>query len=272
MRCLLFLAVTAIPVLAQSPTLRISNMSRAGSTDFQVGDRFEIVISAAPNQPVSVRTARMAHADWGPIIGWTDSSGRWSTTGQFEKNDFGDWNEVWTVGGKLANPVVQFPVGAPCLKDGHGFLSMSGPNTALLCDTAWGPESFRTPSDPDPFRTPDGRLIAGRERSSMTADQYQAEIMQYSITSHPSDIRNRELGDAAGALIAKIIGVNALTEEETRNVLSVLHAAFEKPDGIPVEARDPSATVLLLLNLENSASEKSLKQQIAETLAFVQAQ
>jgi len=271
MRCLLFLAVTTIPVLAQSPTVRLSNLSRPDSADFQVGDRFEIVITAAANQPVSVRTARMAHSDWGPIIGWTDSSGRWSTTGQFEESDFGSWFEVWTVGDKLANPIVQFSVGAPCLKDGQGFLSMSGPNMALLCDTAWGPQPFKTPSDPDPFRTPDGRLIAGRQRSSMTTEQFQAEIMKYSITSHPTDIRTRERGDAAGALIAKIIGVNALTEEETGNVLSILHAAFEQPDRIPEEARDPSASVLLLLNLVNSASNE-VKQQIAETLAFVQAQ
>jgi hypothetical protein len=106
----------------------------------------------------------------------------------------------------------------------------------------------------------------------MTADQYQADLMQYSIVSHPSDIRTRELGDGAGARIAKIIGVNALTEEETRNVLSILHAAFEQPDRIPEEAKEPSATVLLLLNLANSAGGGSLKQQIAETLAFVQAQ
>jgi hypothetical protein len=143
---------------------------------------------------------------------------------------------------------------------------------ALLCDTAWGPESFQTPSDLDPFRTPDGRLIAGRERSSTSAEQYRAEIMQYSITSHTSDIRTRELGDQAGALIAKIIGANALTDEETRNALAIIHAAFEKPDPIPEEAKDPSATVLLLLNLANSTSEESLKRQIAETLAFVQAQ
>ncbi len=186
MRCLLTLAMAAVPVFAQTPTVLLKNVTRPDSTDFQVGDRFEIAIIAAANQPVSVRTARMAHTDWGPVIGWTDSSGRWSTTGQFEKSDLGNWFEVWTV------------------------------------------RSFVTPSDPDPFRTPDGRLIPGRERSAMTAEQYQAEIMQYSITSHPGDIRTRELGDAAGVLIAKIIGVNALTEEEMRNVLSILHAAFEK--------------------------------------------
>ena len=272
MRCLLSLALAAVAAFAQTPTVLLKNATRPDSKDFQVGDRFEIAITAAANQPVSVRTARMAHTDWGPVIGWTDSSGRWSTTGQFQKSDFGSWFEVWTVGGKLANPAVRFDVQAPCWKTGHGSLSMSGPNMALLCDTAWGPESFQTPSDPDPFRTPDGRLIPGRERSTMTAEQFRAEIMQYSISSHPSEIRTRALGDAAGALIAKIIGVNALTDEEALNVLSILHAAFEKPDRIPEEAKDPSATVLLLLNLANSASEAHLKQQIAETMAFVQAQ
>lgn len=206
------------------------------------------------------------------MIGWTDSSGHWSTSGQFEKSDFGSWGEVWTVGGKLANPNVGYWVGAPCVKGGQSFLSISGPNAALSCNTAVGQQAFTTPSDPDPFRTPDGRVIPGRNRSNLTAEQYHAEIMQYLITSPPRDAGSGQFGDQAGALIAKIIGVNALSEDETRNVLAIIHAAFEKPERIPEEAKDPSATVLLLLNLANLASSASLKQDIAKTMAFIQAQ
>jgi hypothetical protein len=272
MRVLLTLALAVVPVLAQSPIVQLNNTTRPASKDFEIGDRFEIVITADPGQPVSVRTTRLSLTDWGPVIGWTDSRGRWSTAGLFEKSDFGGWSEVWTVGGKLANPTVQLSVGAPCLKGGQGSIFFSGPNVLQSCETAEGPQTFATPSAPDPFRTPDGRLIPGRARSNMTPEQYHAEIMQYSITNHTEDVRSRELGDAAGALIAKIIGVNALSEEETRNVLAIIHAAFKKPEGIPEDAKDPSETLLLLRNLADRAGQESLKRQIDQTVAYVLAQ
>jgi hypothetical protein len=270
MRILLTLALAAIAVFAQAPAVLLKNATRPESKDFQTGDRFEIVITGGANQPVSVRTTRRTRTDWGPVIGWTDGSGHWSTAGQFEKSDFGDWAEVWTVGAKIANPALHFWVGGACLKDGQGFLASTGCCTSLSRDTAWGPQTFATPSDPDPFRTPDGRLVPGRERSRMTAEQHHAEVMQYLISSPPGGgTGSGEFGDQAGALIAKIIGVNALSEDETRNVLAIIHAAFEKPDRIPEEAKTPSATVLLLLNLANSAGSASLKQEIAETMAFL---
>ena len=101
MRILLTLVLAIVPAVAQIPLVSLLNASRPGS-DFQVGDRFEIVIAAAPNQPVSVRTSRQGYTDWSPVVGTTDSTGRWSTGGQFEKRDFGSWGEIWTVGGKLA--------------------------------------------------------------------------------------------------------------------------------------------------------------------------
>jgi hypothetical protein len=272
MRVLLTLALATVPVLAQSPIVQLNNISRPASKDVQIGDHFEIAITAEANQPVSVRTMRQTRTDWGPVVGWTDSRGRWSTTGQFEKSDFGGWSEVWTVGGKLANPAIQLSAGAPCLKGGQGPVFFSGPNVLQSCEIAEGPQTFATPSAPDPFRTPDGRLIPRSPRSSMTAEQYDAELMQYSITSHTRDLRSQALGDAAGALIAKIIGVNALSEEETRNVLAIIHAAFEKPERIPEDAKDPSATLLLLRNLADGAGPESLKGQIAQTVAYVLSQ
>ena len=41
----------------------------------------------------------------------------------------------------------------------------------------------------------------------------------------------------AGALISKMVGANALTEDETRNVLSIIRAAFETPDRISRAAK-----------------------------------
>jgi hypothetical protein len=271
MRVLLVVALAVVPALAQSPLVRLINAARPASADFEIGDRFEILITGAANQPVSVRTTRQGQLDWGPVIGRTDMSGRWSTTGQFEKGDFGDWSEVWTVGGKLANPAIQFSVGASCLKEGQAFMASTGLNRVLTCETTEGRQSFATPSGTDTFRTPDGRLIPGRI-SNMTAEQYHAEIMQFLITGDAKDVRSGQHGDEAGALITTILGVNALNEDETRNVLSIIRTAFEKPELIPQVAKAPSETLRLLRSLAESAGQESLKGQIAETIAYVEAQ
>src|ERR1700761_2586290 len=94
-----FMLMAAVPLAAQSPVVHLNNITRPGSTNFEVGDRFEIVISGGRNQPVSVRTTMHGRTDWSPVIGWTDTGGRWSTSGEFEKSDFGDWDEAWTVEG-----------------------------------------------------------------------------------------------------------------------------------------------------------------------------
>jgi hypothetical protein len=264
-----------IPAAAQSPLAGLRNASRPLSRDFQIGDRFEIVITGAPNQPVSVRTTMQGRTDWSPIIGSTDSSGRWSTGGQFSKSDFGSWGQVWTVGGKLAGPAIQFEVNAPCLPGGQGtFLFQSGPNVNLHCETTEGAQTFLTPSSTDPFRTPDGRLIPGQP-SEQTPEQYRMEILQYFITSRQESRVSLKAsgggrGDETANLISTLIGVNALSEEETRNTLALLRAAFEKPETIQPLAKNPSRTLLLLRHLADSTDQDSLKREIAETMLFVQ--
>ena len=89
MRILLALLMVVIPAAAQHPLVRLVNASHPGVSGFQVGDRFEVLVTGASNQPVSVRTTMDGRTDWGPIIGSTDSTGRWSTSGQFDKSDFG---------------------------------------------------------------------------------------------------------------------------------------------------------------------------------------
>ena len=115
MRISLLLVLAVIPAAAQNSLVQLRNTGHPINRDFQVGDRFEISITGAANQPISVRTSRQGRTDWSPIIGSTDATGRWSTTGHFEKSDFGGWSEIWTVGRKLASPVIQFSVTAPCL-------------------------------------------------------------------------------------------------------------------------------------------------------------
>jgi len=262
MRILFLLAGSILTAAAQSPSVRIANLTRPASSDFRIGDRFEIAIAAAANQLVTVRTTMYGRTDWGPGIGWTDLSGRWSTTGAFEKSDYGDWREIWTVGGKLADPVVHFSVTAPCLPGGFGMISTMSRAVSEACDTPNGLQTFGTPSDPDPFRTPDGRIVPGRGRSNQTAEEYQAEIMESRILGDVN-IRSRHTGDEAATVIAKIIGANALTETETRNVLTIIRAAFEGS----APAIHPSATLLLLRNLSDATNDGTLKRSIAETAA-----
>ena len=78
---LLTLVLAMVPVAAQVPIVDLLNASRPGG-GFQIADHFEIVITAAPNQPVSVRTSRQGRTDWGPVVGSTDSTGRWKSLEQ----------------------------------------------------------------------------------------------------------------------------------------------------------------------------------------------
>jgi hypothetical protein len=66
MRIVIILAVAAIPVGAQSPTVQLTNATRLESSDFRIGDRFDIVVNGAADQPVSVRTTMNGRTDWGP--------------------------------------------------------------------------------------------------------------------------------------------------------------------------------------------------------------
>lgn len=275
MRILLTLVLAIVPAAAQIPLVSLLNASRPGG-DFQIGDRFDIVITAAPNQLVSVRTSRQGRTDWSPVVGSTDSTGRWSTSGQFEKTDFGSWGEMWTVGGKLASPVIQFSVNAPCLASVRNQFWMSGPNMGLNCETSEGTQTFRTPALSDSFRTPDGRLVNGRT-SEQTQEQYYSELLQHVMANGmgttPVALQSSRggLGDETADLISKLIGVNALNEDEIRNSLAIVRAAFEKPENIQPTAKEPSRTLLLLRHLAGITGPGALKREIDETIAYFEA-
>jgi hypothetical protein len=274
MRVLAILVLAIVTAVAQTPLVRLINSSHPSSAEFSVGDRFEILILGAPNQPISVRTTTQGRTDWSAVIGSTDNTGKWSTGGQFEKTDFGGWSAVWTIGGKLAGPPIQVSVKAPCLPDGHGFAMQSGPNVSLTCDTSEGRQTFNTPSQTDPFRTPDGRVVNGRA-IDQTQEQYHTEILQYFMetgTTPGALVSSRgTIGDETADLISTLIGVNALSDDETRNLLAILRAAFEKPQNLRPSVRIPSSTVRLLRRLADSADKDSLKREINETIAYVQA-
>jgi hypothetical protein len=262
-KTLIVFVLTALAAAAQNPTVKIVNTSRSGSNDFKVGDRFEVVVNGQANQPVSVRTTRQSQSDFGPVIGWTDSSGRWSTSRDFANGDFGPWEEAWTVGDQLANPVVGFSVGAPCIPGGSGqvFSFVSGPNIVMGCETATGMQTFATPSLDAPVRTPDSRLV-----SAETPEQTMGNLIETSGGASASG----QHGDDAAVLITKVIGANVLSDREIRNVLSIIGAAFQNRNVVPPTVNPATTQLLQLLMAE--AQMDGVKQEISKTVAFIQSQ
>jgi len=262
-----------VPAVAQVPVVRLVNTTRPGS-EFRIGDRFEIRIIGAPNQPISVRTSRQGRTDWSPLIGSTDSAGQWSTGGQFEKRDFGSWSEIWTVGGKLASLAIQFDVNTPPYLPGGQYLGeTSGPNTSVHCETREGLQLFITPALADPFLAPDGRLVYGRPQTQ-SQSQYHSEILEYLMATGigPEGIHLQTsqggLGDGTAELISNLIGGNALTGDETRNVLAILRSSFEMPESMLPSAKEPSRTLLLLRHLSDITDESSVRSEIDGTIAY----
>lgn len=277
MRVLFAFWVVVISAAAQTPLVRLVNASHPSSRTFQVGDRFEVLLTGAPNQPVSVRTRMNGRTDWGRVIGSTDSIGRWSTSGHFEKSDFGSWFEVWTVGGKFARPAVEFSVSAPCLPGGQDFVFTSGPNTVTTCETAEGRQTFSVSFGSASFRNPDARLVPGRAIEQETQDVYQMGILQEFITDQRSLTDQVSLqssrggrGDETAELIANLIGVNALTEAEIRNVLSIIRNAFAKPETLAPGTNYPTRSLKLLRHLADLTDDSSVQRQITETLEYLQ--
>lgn len=275
-RVLFASAMAVTPAPAQNALVRLLNLSRPADKVFHVGDRFEVLITGVPNQPISVRTTMEARTDWGPIIGSTDSTGSWSATGQFDKSDFGGWEEVWTVGGKLATPAVQFSVNAPCLPGGKGFAASTRRYMMLTCETPDGSQSFSTPSDSAPFRTPDGRLAPGRSMNE-TQDPYQMGILQGMITDRRQltgpisfSTSRGARGDETADLIMSLIGANALGEGEMRNVLVIIRSAFDRPETIAPGAKYPVRSLKLLQHLMDFTDQSGLRREIAATMVYVQ--
>src|SRR5204863_9091603 len=133
---------------------------------------------------------------------------------------------VWTVGRKVAVPAIRFSVNAPCLPGGEGFAQVAGIHMSLTCETADGRQTFVSPSDSDPFRTPDGRLVPGRTRQQ-TPEQYHTEILEHLLGTAKEvgtfrvalQSSRGGLGDETAELNGNLIAENALNDHEIRNVL-----------------------------------------------------
>jgi hypothetical protein len=118
-------------------------------------------------------------------------------------------------------------------------------------------------------------LVPG-DSTKQTQDEYHMLVLQDLITSQeqmrtPIALSSRGgRGDETADLIMKLIGVNALNADETRNVLAIIRDAYEKPESIAPTARFPGRTYQLLRHLADFTDQESLRRQIGETLAYVQ--
>jgi hypothetical protein len=77
-------------------------------------------------------------------------------------------------------------------------------------------------------------------------------------------------GDETAELIANLMGVNALSEGEIRNVLFIIRSAFAKPETLAPGTNYPARSLKLLWHLADLTDDSSLQRQIAETLEYVQ--
>ncbi len=77
-------------------------------------------------------------------------------------------------------------------------------------------------------------------------------------------------GDETADLITNLIGINALSADEIRNVLAIVRIAFARPDNIAPGANYPARSLKLLRHLAEFTGDSSLQRQITETLEYLQ--
>jgi hypothetical protein len=120
-------------------------------------------------------------------------------------------------------------------------------------------------------------LVPGRSIEQETQDVYQMRILQELITGRrqsPDPVAlwssRGSRGDETAELITNLIGVNALSEGEIRNVLSIVRNAFAKPETLAPGTNYPARSLKLLRHLADLTDDSSLERQIAETVEYVQ--
>jgi hypothetical protein len=115
----------------------------------------------------------------------------------------------------------------------------------------------------------------------MTPEQYHTRIFESLIDDAAEQIEAAQinpksskggLGDEVGDLILKLNGLKATSEDETRSVLALVRASVSKPETIAQSARAPSQSLRLLRHLGEWTDQENLKQEIAGTIAYVEAQ
>ena len=94
-------------------TAQIQDLSvPSRSPNVNVGDRFLVTISGAPNQSVSMSSTQnsKSYGQW--VLGSTNAAGNFTMTGVEGYGNAGSWTETWYVGGVAASPTLVFTVGS----------------------------------------------------------------------------------------------------------------------------------------------------------------
>ena len=87
----------------------------------------------------------------------------------------------------------------------------------------------------------------------------------------PPKPRTYCIANSAGGISGHRKHLFSLNEDETRNSLAIVRAAFEKPENIQPTAKEPSRTLLMLHHLADITDPGNLKREIDETIAYFQA-
>ena len=101
----------AAPTAQPTATVKLSNLTRPGSSGFYVGEQFLLEVHGPASQPVA-DTAVHDGASSTTIHGQTDGAGNWSIRGTMTADHLGQWQETWKVGTIQATPVLSFTVSA----------------------------------------------------------------------------------------------------------------------------------------------------------------
>lgn len=92
-------------------TVALSNLTRPGDTEYQIGDQWQLDVTGPPQQNIVIG-GTLDDAALTPVVaGKTDAAGRWTLTGQFTRGDVGDWIETYSVGPVVWNGNLAFTVG-----------------------------------------------------------------------------------------------------------------------------------------------------------------
>lgn len=101
------------PPTAVTYRVSVRNLSRANSDlSLRVGDRWQIEVQGAPNQPVAADASQNSRNLGRSTFGNTDSTGRFTLQGVMGAEHVGTWTESWFVGGASVGVLV-FQVADP---------------------------------------------------------------------------------------------------------------------------------------------------------------
>lgn len=82
-------------------------------------------------------------------------------------------------------------------------------------------------------------------------------------------VQLHRMGDVAAAAIIRVIGVTSLTDVQEKEILDMIHKAFEHIDAVSPLNRNPKTTLFLLNYLSLIAQDDDVKNKIELTRQFV---